>query len=47
MDNPAITSLTKTLAFVAAFSGAKAALRVLLVGAPPNVKLTAFLAIIS
>ncbi|MGA8855929.1 MAG: ECF transporter S component [Candidatus Bathyarchaeia archaeon] len=38
---------TKTIAFVAAFSGANAALRVLLVGGPPNVKPTAFLVIIS
>ncbi|MGP8069290.1 MAG: ECF transporter S component [Candidatus Bathyarchaeia archaeon] len=38
---------TKTIAFIAAFSGANAALRVLLVGGPPNVKPTAFLVIIS
>jgi hypothetical protein len=48
MDNPAIiqamisVTKTKTIEFVAAFSGANAALRVLLVGGPPNVKPTVF-----
>lgn len=38
---------TKTIAFVAAFSAANAAFRVLLTGGPPNVKPTAFLVIVS
>jgi len=38
---------TKSLAFVACFSAANAALRVALAGGPPNVKPTAFLTIVA
>jgi hypothetical protein len=54
MDNPSRPTRlsnrinrTKTIAFVAAFSAANAAFRVLLASGPPNVKPTAFLVIVS
>jgi len=46
-NEPPMPNKTRTLAFIACFSAANAAMRVALAGGPPNVKPTAFLTIVA